>query len=178
LLLDEIGRGTSTFDGLSIAWAVAEYIHNTPSVSAKTLFATHYHELTELALILPRVKNYNVAVREWQDHIVFLRKIVEGSCDHSYGIQVARLAGLPNEVIERAQEVLANLEDEELTPNKIPKLAIGPHAPPMASSPQLSLFVHQEHPVIREIKKLEINKITPLEALNILHQLMDKMNSS
>jgi DNA mismatch repair protein MutS len=124
------------------------------------------------------VKNYNVAVREWQDHIVFLRKIVEGSCDHSYGIQVARLAGLPNEVIERAQEVLANLEDEELTPNKIPKLAIGPHAPPMASSPQLSLFAHQEHPVIGEIKKLEINKITPLEALNILHQLMDKMNSS
>lgn len=178
LLLDEIGRGTSTFDGLSIAWAVAEYVHNTPSVSAKTLFATHYHELTELALILPRVKNYNVAVREWQDHIVFLRKIVEGSCDHSYGIQVARLAGLPNEVIERAQEVLANLEDEELTPNKIPKLAIGPHAPPMASSPQLSLFAHQEHPVIGEIKKLEINKITPLEALNILHKLMDKMNSS
>lgn len=178
LLLDEIGRGTSTFDGLSIAWAVAEYIHNTLRISAKTLFATHYHELTELALVLPRVKNYNVAVREWQDHIVFLRKIVEGGCDHSYGIQVARLAGLPKEVIERAKEVLANLENEELTPSKIPKLAIGPHAPPMASSPQISLFAPQEHPVVEMLKKLEIDQLTPLEALNILHQLMEKANSS
>ncbi len=177
LLLDEIGRGTSTFDGLSIAWAVAEYIHNTPRISAKTLFATHYHELTDLALILPRVKNYNVAVREWQDHIVFLRKIVEGGCDHSYGIQVARLAGLPSEVIERAREVLANLENEELTPNKIPKLAIGPHAPPMASSPQLSLFTAQEDPISKTIRELDINQITPLEALNILQQLVEKAQS-
>lgn len=175
LLLDEIGRGTSTFDGLSIAWAVAEYVHNTPRISAKTLFATHYHELTELALILPRVKNYNVAVREWQDNVVFLRKIVEGGCDHSYGIQVARLAGLPKEVIERAKEVLTNLEDEELTPNKIPKLAIGPHAPPLASSPQLGLFSEQEHPVLEMIKELNIDQMTPLEALNLLHQLMEKM---
>jgi DNA mismatch repair protein MutS len=178
LLLDEIGRGTSTFDGLSIAWAVAEYIHNTLRISAKTLFATHYHELTELALILSRVKNYNVAVREWQDHIVFLRKIVEGGCDHSYGIQVARLAGLPKEVIERAKEVLANLENEELTPSQIPKLAIGPHAPPMASSPQMSLFAPQEHPVVEMIKKLELDQITPLEALNILHQLIDKAKAN
>jgi len=178
LLLDEIGRGTSTFDGLSIAWAVAEYIHNTARISAKTLFATHYHELTDLALILPRVKNYNVAVREWQDHIVFLRKIVEGGCDHSYGIQVARLAGLPKEVIERAKEVLANLENEELTPSKIPKLAIGPHAPPMAVSAQMSLFALQDHPVVEMVRTLEINQITPLEAMNILHQLMEKAKSS
>jgi DNA mismatch repair protein MutS len=175
LLLDEIGRGTSTFDGLSIAWAVAEHIHNTPRISAKTLFATHYHELTELALILPRVKNYNVAVREWQDHVVFLRKIVEGGCDHSYGIQVARLAGLPKEVIERAKEVLSNLEDEELTPNKIPKLAIGPHAPSLASSPQLGLFGPQEHPVIEIIREMNIDQMTPLEALNLLHQMMEKV---
>jgi DNA mismatch repair protein MutS len=174
LLLDEIGRGTSTFDGLSIAWAVAEHIHNTPRISAKTLFATHYHELTELALILDRVKNYNVAVREWQDHIVFLRKIVEGGCDHSYGIQVARLAGLPKEVIERAKEVLANLEDAELTPNKIPKLAIGPHAPPMACSPQMSLFVSQDHPALEILRKTDIDQLTPLEALNILSQMKEK----
>ncbi|MCK4271474.1 DNA mismatch repair protein MutS [bacterium] len=177
LLLDEIGRGTSTFDGLSIAWAVAEHIHNTPRISAKTLFATHYHELTELALILDRVKNYNVAVREWQDHIVFLRKIVEGGCDHSYGIQVARLAGLPKEVIERAKEVLANLEDAELTPNKIPKLAIGPHAPPMACSPQMSLFVSQDHPALEMLRKTDIDQLTPLEALNILSQMKEKEKS-
>jgi DNA mismatch repair protein MutS len=178
LLLDEIGRGTSTFDGLSIAWAVAEYIHNTPSISAKTLFATHYHELTELALILPRVKNYNVAVREWQDHIVFLRKIIEGGCDHSYGIQVARLAGLPGDVIERAKEVLANLEEAELTPNKIPRLAIGPHAPTLASSPQLSLFAPHEHPALEKIKKLDIDHLTPLEALHLLSQIKEDLKSS
>jgi len=177
LLLDEIGRGTSTFDGLSIAWAVAEHIHNTPQISAKTLFATHYHELTELALILDRVKNYNVAVREWQEHIVFLRKIVEGGCDHSYGIQVARLAGLPKEVIERAKEVLANLEDAELTPNKIPKLAIGPHAPPMACSPQMSLFVSQDHPALEMLRKMDIDQLTPLEALNILSKMKEKEES-
>jgi len=178
LLLDEIGRGTSTFDGLSIAWAVAEHIHNNSRISAKTLFATHYHELTELALILPRVKNYNVAVREWQDHIVFLRKIVEGGCDHSYGIQVARLAGLPKEVIERAKEVLVNLEDAELTPSKIPKLAIGPHAPPMAVSPQMSLFAHRDHPVLEMILKLEIEQMTPLEALNALSQIKKEAESN
>jgi DNA mismatch repair protein MutS len=177
LLLDEIGRGTSTFDGLSIAWAVAEHIHNTPRVSAKTLFATHYHELTELALILPRVKNYNIAVREWQDHVVFLRKIVEGGCDHSYGIQVARLAGLPVDVIERAKEVLANLEEAELTPNKIPRLAVGPHAPPMASSPQLSLFTPREHPVLENIRELDLDRLTPLEALGVLNEIKKKLSS-
>jgi DNA mismatch repair protein MutS len=175
LLLDEIGRGTSTFDGLSIAWAVAEYIHNTPGISAKTLFATHYHELTELALILPRVKNYNVAVKEWQDHVVFLRKIVEGGCDHSYGIQVARLAGLPAEVIARAKEVLVNLEEAELTPNKIPRLAMGSHAPPLKASPQLSLFTAREHPVLETIRSTDVERLTPLEALNILQQIKDQL---
>ena len=114
IVLDEIGRGTSTFDGLSLAWSIVEHLHN--QVGAKTLFATHYHELTELAARLPRIKNFNVAVREWHDQIVFLRKIVEGGTDKSYGIQVARLAGVPKEVLERAKQILGNLEESELTP--------------------------------------------------------------
>jgi len=114
IVLDEIGRGTSTFDGLSLAWSIVEFLHN--QVGAKTLFATHYHELTELAARLPRLKNFNVAVREWRDQIVFLRKIVEGGTDKSYGIQVARLAGVPKEVLERAKQILSNLEESELTP--------------------------------------------------------------
>jgi DNA mismatch repair protein MutS len=121
IVLDEIGRGTSTFDGLSIAWAVAEHLHG--AVGAKTLFATHYHELTELAATLPRVKNYNVAVREWHDQVIFLHKILPGGTDKSYGIQVARLAGLPKEVIARAKEVLNNLEEAELSADGNPKLA-------------------------------------------------------
>jgi DNA mismatch repair protein MutS len=114
VILDEIGRGTSTFDGLSLAWSIVEYMHNV--VGAKTLFATHYHELTELAARLPRVRNFNVAVREWNEQIVFLRKIVEGATDKSYGIQVARLAGVPKAVLDRAKEILSNLEESELTP--------------------------------------------------------------
>ncbi len=114
IILDEIGRGTSTFDGLSLAWSILEHVHN--QVGAKTLFATHYHELTELASRLPRLKNFNVAVREWHDQIVFLRKIVEGGADKSYGIQVARLAGVPKAVLDRAKEILRNLEESELTP--------------------------------------------------------------
>jgi DNA mismatch repair protein MutS len=114
IVLDEIGRGTSTFDGLSLAWSIVEHLHN--QIGAKTLFATHYHELTELAVRMPRLKNFNVAVREWNDQIVFLRKIVEGGTDKSYGIQVARLAGVPRPVLERAKEILRNLEESELTP--------------------------------------------------------------
>jgi DNA mismatch repair protein MutS len=123
IVLDEIGRGTSTFDGLSIAWAVAEYLHNESSVKAKTLFATHYHELTELSLTMEGVQNYNVQVRERADQIVFLRKIVRGGTDKSYGIQVARLAGLPQAVIDRSKEILTNLEDGELSDAGQPKLA-------------------------------------------------------
>ncbi|MCX6899309.1 MAG: DNA mismatch repair protein MutS [Verrucomicrobia bacterium] len=125
VILDEIGRGTSTFDGLSIAWSVAEHLHN--EVKAKTLFATHYHELTELARTCSAVKNYNVAVREWSDQIIFIRKIVEGGTDKSYGIHVARLAGLPRPVIERAKEILRNLEESELTPEGQPKIAQHEH---------------------------------------------------
>ena len=114
IILDEIGRGTSTFDGLSLAWSIVEHLHH--QVGAKTLFATHYHELTELAGRLPRLRNFNVAVREWNDQIVFLHKIVEGGTDKSDGIQVARLAGVPQGVLERAKEILRNLEESELTP--------------------------------------------------------------
>jgi DNA mismatch repair protein MutS len=113
VILDEIGRGTSTFDGLSIAWSVAEYLHDV--LKARTLFATHYHELTELARTRAGVQNFNVAVREWNEQIIFLRKIVPGGADKSYGIQVARLAGLPRPVLERAKEILANLERSELS---------------------------------------------------------------
>jgi DNA mismatch repair protein MutS len=115
IILDEIGRGTSTFDGLSLAWSIVEHLHN--QIGAKTLFATHYHELTELAGRLPRLKNFTVAVREWNDQVVFLHKIVEGGADKSYGIQVARLAGVPKPVIERSKEILRNLEESELTPD-------------------------------------------------------------
>ncbi|MDZ7262601.1 MAG: DNA mismatch repair protein MutS [candidate division KSB1 bacterium] len=177
ILLDEIGRGTSTFDGLSIAWAVAEYLHNSPKVAAKTLFATHYHELTELALIFPRVKNYNVAVKEWGDHIVFLRKIVAGGCDHSYGIQVAQLAGLPPKVIERAREVLSNLEAEALTPSAIPKLALSKESKVKKNAPQIDLFAQQEKTLREELAKLDINHLTPLEALNKLYELQKMINS-
>jgi DNA mismatch repair protein MutS len=114
VILDEIGRGTSTFDGLSLAWAIVEFLHN--QIGANALFATHYHELTELAARLPRLGNFNVAVREWRDQIVFLRKIVAGGTDKSYGIQVARLAGVPKIVLDRAKEILRNLEESELTP--------------------------------------------------------------
>ncbi|MBD3291132.1 DNA mismatch repair protein MutS, partial [candidate division KSB1 bacterium] len=175
ILLDEIGRGTSTFDGLSIAWSVAEYLHNNPQVAAKTLFATHYHELTELELILPRVKNYNVAVKEWGDKIVFLRKIVEGGCDHSYGIQVAQLAGLPKTIIDRAKEVLTNLEAGELTPNALPKLAVK-HDQKLPIQ-QLDFFSQQENLLREELNGVDVNNVTPIEALNILSKLKKLITS-
>ena len=123
IVLDEIGRGTSTFDGISIAWAVAEHLHNTPSVKAKTLFATHYHELTDLALTLTGVRNYSVQVREQGDSIVFLRTIAPGPADKSYGIHVARLAGMPEPVVARAREIMRNLESDELDAALQPKLS-------------------------------------------------------
>jgi DNA mismatch repair protein MutS len=168
ILLDEVGRGTSTFDGLSIAWAVTEYIHNHPKLSAKTLFATHYHELTELAKFLPRVKNYNVAVKEWGDEIIFLRKIVPGGCDDSYGIQVARLAGIPKHVLERAKEILAELENGELSYQK------SPPPKPKPVSYQLSIFSPKDSQIVEELKKLDLDKLTPIEALTKLNELKKK----
>ena len=168
ILLDEVGRGTSTFDGLSIAWAVTEHIHNNPRVSAKTLFATHYHELTELGQILPRVKNYQVAVKQWEDEIIFLRKIVPGGCDDSYGIHVARLAGIPAEVLKRAGKILADLESGEPSSLK----ADGTVSQP--ASYQLSIFSAKEGLIAEELKKMDLNKLTPLEALNKLSELKRK----
>jgi DNA mismatch repair protein MutS len=171
IVLDEIGRGTSTFDGISIAWAVAEYLHDNGHVAAKTLFATHYHELTELSLTCARVKNLNIAVREWNEQIIFLRKIVKGPASHSYGIQVARLAGLPSAVIDRAKEILANLESGEMAEEGQPRLAQradGIHQPP---SPQMSLFDAGVDPVREKLADLDISVISPLEGLNFLHEL-------
>lgn len=129
IVMDEIGRGTSTFDGVSIAWAVAEYIHDVPTCRSRTLFATHYHELTELSATRERIKNFTVAVREWNDQVIFLRTIIPGGASHSYGIQVARLAGMPSDVIERAKEVLRNLESGEFEEGA-PRIAKSSKRPP------------------------------------------------
>ncbi|MRR06113.1 MAG: DNA mismatch repair protein MutS [Deltaproteobacteria bacterium] len=171
IILDEIGRGTSTFDGVSIAWAVAEYLHDTESCAAKTLFATHYHELTELAVTRKRIKNFNIAVREWNDQIIFLRKIVEGGTSHSYGIQVARLAGLPLEVIERAKEILVNLEKGEYVEGGVPRIARGKRQSLPVVSDQLPLFTEAEDALRKRLEGISISSLTPLEALNILDQL-------
>ena len=177
ILLDEIGRGTSTFDGLSIAWAVTEYIHNNKNVAAKTLFATHYHELTELEMLYPRIKNFKVSVKEYGDKVVFLRKIESGGMDNSYGIYVAQMAGLPEEVVERAKEVLFNLESNELTPNKLPKIAnrrVGINV----DKNQLNLFaVRKKSEVEEELKKIDINNMTPLEAMIKLQELKKIISS-
>jgi DNA mismatch repair protein MutS len=174
VVLDEIGRGTSTFDGLSIAWAVAEYLHDHSFLKPKTLFATHYHELTELAMTKERVKNYNVAVKEWGGEIIFLRRIVEGGTARSYGIQVARLAGLPQKVIDRAKEVLSNLEKGELDAMGMPKIASTrmANSKPQPAS-QLSLFT-QPDPIRSKLHNIKIDQLTPLEAINILDELKKK----
>jgi DNA mismatch repair protein MutS len=165
IILDEIGRGTSTYDGLSIAWAVAEFIHNHPRLRAKTLFATHYHELVELASFLPRVKNFNVAVTEEEGKVIFLRKVVPGGADKSYGIHVAQLAGLPASVVHRAQEVLAGLEGSQ--PRQKQHKAIRPKKEP---TQQLPLF-GDKSPLIGEISQLDIDSMSPLEAITRLYEL-------
>ncbi|MDO9309348.1 MAG: DNA mismatch repair protein MutS, partial [Deltaproteobacteria bacterium] len=170
IVMDEIGRGTSTFDGVSIAWAVAEYIHDTPSCRARTLFATHYHELTELATTRERIKNYTVAVREWNDQVIFLRTIIPGGASHSYGIQVARLAGMPADVIERSKEILQNLESGEFEEGA-PRLAKSRKSPSKQDLRQFSLFETGEDLLRQRLKKLNIATLTPLEALNLLDEL-------
>ncbi|MFW6200802.1 MAG: DNA mismatch repair protein MutS, partial [Gemmatimonadota bacterium] len=175
VLLDEIGRGTSTYDGVSIAWAVTEHIHE--HFGAKTVFATHYHELTQLGDLLPGVKNLNVAVRESNDDIVFLRRLEEGGADRSYGIQVARLAGLPAEIIDRAGELLAELEGSHSGAGE----GLGRHgAHRPASEPppdQLSMFAPADHPVVRNLRELTVEDMTPLEALNVLAELRKRADS-
>ncbi len=175
LILDEIGRGTSTFDGLSIAWSVIEYISNSKLLGAKTLFATHYHELTELEGILKGVNNYCIAVKEKGDDIVFLRKIVKGGADKSYGIQVAKLAGVPDVIISRAKEILQELTDTDiaLKPNSsIKKIET------TTDNSQIAMFdVLKDDYIIDELKNMDLSKITPIEALNILFNLQNKINN-
>jgi DNA mismatch repair protein MutS len=185
LILDEIGRGTSTFDGLSIAWAVVEHISNPRLLGAKTLFATHYHELTELEGKLSNVHNYCIAVKENGDDIVFLRKIVKGGADKSYGIQVAKLAGLPDSVVERAKEILNELLDNDIsdiaksitvdtgTTRKKKKEHLDE-----VDLAQMSLFdTANDDTIIEEIKNIDIGNLTPLEALNKLYELQNKVKN-
>jgi DNA mismatch repair protein MutS len=163
LILDEIGRGTSTYDGVSIAWAVVEYIHNHPSLRSKTLFATHYHELTQLADLLPGVRNYNVAVSETGGQVVFLHKIIPGGADRSYGIHVGQLAGLPSPVVLRAEQIMLQLEKSSGKAVKLnPDL---PH--------QMALFP-ETNPLLDELKQLDINELSPIEALNKLYEWKKK----
>ena len=171
IILDEVGRGTSTFDGISIAWAVAEHILN--NLHARTLFATHYNELTELALIHDGVKNYNIAVKEWGDEIIFLRKIEKGPADKSYGIQVARLAGLPESIISRAKEVLANLEKEELNETGKPKFA---DRKTKKGTAQLDLFSSITDSVVTEIKNMDVTNLSPQEAIKKLTELKKRLS--
>ncbi len=176
VIMDEIGRGTSTFDGLSIAWAVAEYLHDIKNRGVKTLFATHYHELTDLARTKVRVKNFNIAVKEWNDEIIFLRKLVQGGTNRSYGIQVARLAGIPDRVIKRAKRILYKIEQGDYNSGEAPGLMIG--KTPAAKGPvQLDLFSKKETKLIEQLTETDISKMTPLEALNFLNELQEKLKT-
>ena len=171
LILDEIGRGTSTFDGLSIAWAVVEYIANPRQLGAKTLFATHYHELTELEGALPGVNNYCVAVKEMGDDIVFLRKIVKGGADKSYGIQVAKLAGVPQIVLERAKEIAGIHAQAGANKPRVRKMD-------EVDLTQLTLFdTVKEDDIIKELQEMELSTMTPLDALNTLYRLQTSLKN-
>ncbi len=163
IILDEIGRGTSTYDGLSIAWSVVEYLHNHPRLRSRTFFATHYHELTQLSELLPGVRNYNVAVTETGNQVVFLHKIVAGGADRSYGIHVAQLAGIPRPVISRASEILSQLEKSSGSAVKI-------EASPVQ---QMALFP-ETNPLLDELQKIDLNTLSPIEALNFLYEWQQK----
>ncbi len=172
VILDEVGRGTSTFDGLSLAWAIVESLHRDPK--PKTLFATHYHELTELAALLPGVVNRTLSVKEWKDQIVFLRRVVPGSADKSYGLHVARLAGIPQEVIDRAAQVLSNLEAHEYDLTGKPRIAKGEDAP-ATSTDQLTLFAPPEEVIASILRQVDMEQLAPLAALNLLHALKKRL---
>jgi len=171
VLLDEIGRGTSTYDGISIAWAMVEYIHEHPSCRAKTLFATHYHELNEMEKSFARIKNFNVSVREVDNKVIFLHKLVRGGSEHSFGIHVAKMAGMPHSVVRRAEEILKEMEMSQRADKPArPSADIGVKR----EGYQLSIF-QLDDPVLKqirdELKKLDINNLTPLEALNKLNYI-------
>ncbi len=172
VILDEIGRGTSTYDGVSLAWAIIEHLHD--QVGCRTLFATHYHELTDLESSLPGIKNLNVAVKEWEENIAFLHKIVDGAADKSYGIHVARLAGVPPEVNERAKQILAQLEAEHMDHEGRPKIAAKKKRR-RGGDIQLTLFGTVEHPVMDEIRRLDLNQLSPLQAFERLQQWQEQL---
>jgi DNA mismatch repair protein MutS len=176
ILLDEIGRGTSTFDGISIAWAITEYLHENPEIAAKTLFATHYHELNEMATIFPRIKNFKVEVKEYGDKVIFLHKVSAGGADYSYGIQVAQMAGLPVFVTSRAKQILENLEGKELTPYEIKKAKLAKFK--SEDKTQFSLFEIKDDSIRKEISDIELNNLTPIEALNKLNELKKKIDNN
>ena len=184
LILDEIGRGTSTFDGLSIAWAVVEHVSNTKLLGAKTLFATHYHELTELEGKIDNVNNYCIAVKEKGDDIVFLRKIVKGGADKSYGIQVAKLAGVPESVTNRAKEIVEELSHADIT-SRIKDIAVAGQETKQKTKrldevdlAQMSLFdTVKDDDVLKELKELDISNLTPIDAMNTLYQLQNKLKN-
>jgi DNA mismatch repair protein MutS len=170
IILDEVGRGTATFDGLSLAWAIIEFLHDNPARSGITLFATHYHEVTDLAKTRPRVANFNVAVKEWNEQIIFLRKVVEGAADKSYGIQVAKLAGIPHSVIDRAREILITLERKERDVVEETR-----RRGPVAPTRQLGLFSSNEQAIIDALRELELDGLTPIEAMNRLYELKKRL---
>ena len=179
IILDEIGRGTSTFDGISIAWSIVEYLHSDSTKGGpKTLFATHYHELTDLALVLKGVKNFNVQVKEWNDEIIFLRKIISGGADKSYGIQVARLAGLPEKVLLRAREVLFNLEKSEFDDMGAPKIAHSEEELIESQAEQLGLFLETAHPAIKQLETIEPDNLSPKQAMETLYLLKNLIKNT
>ena len=176
VILDEIGRGTSTYDGVSLAWAIVEFIHD--SIGCRTLFATHYHELTRLQESLAGVANYNVAVKEWEDKIVFLHKIVPGGADRSYGIHVSRLAGVPNWVNQRAEQILEKLESDSDVQRNQDAIASTDSAiaPPQANGQiQMTMFGIEPHPLLDKIRSLEPTEMTPMNALEMLHQWQQEL---
>ena len=173
IILDEVGRGTSTFDGLSIAWALVEHLHDAPDRGAFVLFATHYHELTEIALVRTGVSNATMAVKEIDGKVVFLRKVVPGAADRSYGIQVAELAGMPRAVIARAREVLSNLEKQELDVQGAPVIAR--HAGESAGEGQLLLFSGSEELVLEKLRGADLDRLTPIAALGFLSSLQERL---
>jgi DNA mismatch repair protein MutS len=180
--MDEIGRGTSTYDGVSIAWSIVEYLHNQKEYKAKTLFATHYHELNQLAEDLPRVKNFNVSVKEIGNKIIFMRTLKEGGSEHSFGIHVAQLAGMPNKIVLRANEILHFLEKEKHRnePNKKPTRPTGGFDALPKASAQISLF--DTDPKMKEVQemlsKIDINTISPVEALLKLNEVLTILKKS
>jgi len=176
VILDEVGRGTSTFDGLSIAWAIVEYLHDAPEKRAFVLFATHYHELTEIALVRPGVANATMAVKEFEGRVLFLRKVVPGAADRSYGIHVAELAGLPDGVTARAREILSNLEKQELDVQGAPVLAR--HEGESAGEGQMLLFSGAEQLALEKLREVDVDRVTPLAALSLLAALQDRLKKS